>query len=74
MMHCYLDFPIRFDYTFMTVKYTMQMILGGKQDSEEGSLFLKSVTMRDLCRAYRREKELVKRQVRKGRYLFFICD
>ena len=74
MMHRYLDFAIRYDYTFTTVKYTMQMILGGEQDSEEGRVFLKSATMRDLCAAYGREKEVVERQVCNGRCLFFICD
>ena len=62
LAHRYLDYAIRFDYTFTTVKYTMQQILGGEQESEIGRQFLKSATMRDLCAAFGREQEIVERQ------------
>ena len=62
LAHRYLDFAIRFDYTFTTVKYTMQQILGGEQESEIGRQFLRSATMRDLCAAFGREQEIVERQ------------
>ena len=62
MVHRYLDHAIRFDYTFVIVKYTLQQILGSEQDSEMGKKFLKSSTMRDLCSVFGREKELMERQ------------
>ena len=62
LAHRYLDFAIRFDYTFTTVKYTLQQILGGEQESEIGRRFLRSSTMRDLCAAFGRETEIVERQ------------
>ena len=62
LTHRYLDFAIRFDYTFTTVKYTIQQILGGEQESEIGRRFLRSATMRDLCAAFGRETEIVERQ------------
>ena len=62
LAHRYLDFAIRFDYTFTTVKYTLQQILGGEQESEIGRRFLRSSTMRDLCAAFGRETECAERQ------------
>ena len=62
LAHRYLDFAIRYDYTFTTVKYTLQQILGGEQESEIGRRFLRSSTMRDLCAAFGRETECAERQ------------
>lgn len=62
LAHRYLDFAIRFDYTFTIVKYTMQQILGGEQEKLAEGAFLRASTMRDMCAAFGREPEIVERQ------------
>jgi len=62
LAHRYLDFAIRFDYTFTIVKYTMQQILGGEQEKLAEGAFLRAATMRDMCAAFGRVPEIVERQ------------
>ena len=63
MIHKYLDFAIKYNYTFVMCKYTLQQILGSEQDSAMGKKFLASSTMRDLCAVFGREQEIIDRQV-----------
>ena len=70
-MHKYLDFAIKYNYTFVMCKYTLQQILGSEQESVMGKKFLASSTMRDLCAVFGREDEMAERQVRVKNKSFF---
>ncbi len=63
MVHKYLDLAIEFDYTFVIVKYNIQQILGGEQDSEIGRKFLAAATMKDLVEIFGKGPVWEKRQV-----------
>ena len=64
VVHKYLDYAIKYNYTFVMCKYTLQQILGSEQESAMGKKFLASSTMRDLCAVFNREQEMIDRQVR----------
>ena len=58
----YVDLAVHFDYPFVTVKYCLQQLMGGQQDSDLGRRFLACSTMRDLCAVFGRERNWEKRQ------------
>merc|ERR1711874_913515 len=58
----YLVYAIKYDYPFTMVKYCVQQMLGGLQDSDLGRKFLDSSTNLDICRVFNVENKYLERQ------------
>jgi len=58
----YLGYAIKYDYPFNLVKYCVQQLLGGMQDSDLGRKFLDSSTTLDICRVFNVENKYLEKQ------------
>lgn len=58
----YLDYAIDYDYTFVVVKYNIQQIMGGEQDTPLGKSFLSCSTMKELCAILGKEEVYLNKQ------------
>jgi len=58
----YLELAILYDYPCVIVKYCVQQMMGGLQDSVQGRQFLESATMGDICKVFGVEDKYRRRQ------------